>query len=454
MGKNNSKTTKNNKVKNEVKDTKAKEQKTKPEVQQPTVSADGSKIETPKVEEVKKPKAENVKTLKAGDLLDKLTDKDTMDANHAAIFLDTLERRTARMDRSKPLTIQMENVLDYNMLWFGVKLSLQTYKQRGEFKMLTPNDDFIVQQTIDMASSMGIALSAHPTEDGKQLEMQFTDIPEDVKKEAEAEIKAEEEEKNKKVKHRTLTPEQLRPENWKNDEDAVAALRQEMLATHESPSNKFLRILNMIKVYKENTETDELKKDLWGRCSLTDLAEEYQRLLDKRGMVVINGLMSSVVNSLKCGETMIFAHCLLKKNMPQLSDQEIAELVKMFIRIKHGDDSQPIEEDPAVVNGILKPKIDTFVRIVMNRPTQDKSYGEDESWFKKVNNVLFISYKDEIGSRTIENPETKEISANPTYTIKAVNKMIEIRNLYVDKNAHYKLVTQEEFNKLTNFISK
>lgn len=412
--------------------------------------ASGVTIETPIVEEVKKEekKVTSAPPAKATvrDLINTFTDNDYVDANHAAVLLDTLERRTSKMDRSKPITIQMESLLDYNLMWAATKFAVQTYKQRDELKMLTPNDEFIVQQAIDTASAMGVALEAHvdPSNPAQQV-LEFKEISDETKKAAEEEIAAEKAEKTVSTKHTWLTPEQLDPSTWKTDDDARAALRQEMMATHESPSNKFLRILGKIRLYKENTETDPLKKDLWNKCSLTDLADEYQRLLDKKGMMVINGLMNSTVNSLKCGETMIFAHCLLRKNMPALHDNELAELVKMFIKIKHGDSTEPLDQDLAVTNGILKPNADTFVRIAMEQP--DKTQGEDINWFKKVNNVLFTTYKEDIGSRVVEDPATKTIAPNPDYKIKSVNKMIEIRNLYVDEKSRIPLFTMDEWMK-------
>ena len=96
-----------------------------------------------------------------------------MDANHAAVFMDTMERRLAKMDKSKPLYVKMESLLDYNMMWYAIRLSVQSFAQKREMNMITPNDETIVQEAINIAASMGVALEAHPTPDNQQMVLEF-----------------------------------------------------------------------------------------------------------------------------------------------------------------------------------------------------------------------------------------------------------------------------------------
>ena len=54
--------------------------------------------------------------------------------------------------------------------------------------------------------------------------------------------------------------------------------------------------------------------------------------------------------------------------------------------------------------------------------------------FKKIMGPFYDIYKDEVGSKSDED-----------FALKAANKMIEIRNMYVDKEAAFPLFTKEDF---------
>lgn len=410
--------------------------------EKPIIDATGT-VENVQAEEVKQPVTSttvgsSLVPPKVDSLAATMGPNDLMDANHAAEFLSALERRTARMDRSKPITIQMESMLDYNMMWYAVRLSVQSFAQKRECNMLTPNDELIVQQAIDTAASMGVALEAHPTDDPNQMRLEFKEIAPETKAAAEAENEAQGL-TTKAPKKKELTEEQMNPLNWKNDDDAKASITQDLQASGETPSNKFLRILGKIKTYKENVETDPVKKSLWTGANLGTLAKEYFNIIGKKGIVVLSGLMSSTTTSLKLGQTMIFAHSLLRKNMKGLNDQDVVDLIKTFIEVMHTDPAQPIDQDPCIIKGILAPTRDTFVRIALQKP------GENEvlDWFKKIIGPFYDVYKDEVGSKVIEVNGKQE--ANPDFPLKVANKMIEIRNMYVDKGAAFPLFTKDDF---------
>lgn len=411
-------------------------------VEKPQVDASGT-VTTVATEEVKKPVIQT-EIPKVESLVATLKESDLMDANHAAEFLSAIERRTARMDRSKPITIKMESLMDYNMMWFAVKLSVQSYAQKQQLNMLTPADETIVQEFVDMASSLGIAIEQHLTEDKQQMSLQFKEIPEDVKQAAEAENAMQIATTSTRMKERKLlTDEEMNPKNWKTDEDAKKALTQDIQATKETPANKFLRLLGKIKVYRENTETDPVKKNLWATATLGSLTKELINIIGKKGIIVLNGLMSATTGSMRLGQTMIFAHSTIKKNMPALTDVEIVELLKTFIELTHKDPAQPIDQDLAVVNGILAPTRDTFVRMALLKPAEtEKSKAEYElSWYKKACNPFYLVFKEEIGSKV-----TEDGTENPDFALKMANKMIEIRNMYVDKEAAFPLFTKADFD--------
>lgn len=422
-----------------VKETKKPEvKKEEPKVEVPKEDASGI-VETPEIEEVKNEKpVEQGSSLvppSINELYAKMGPSDMMDANHAAVFMDTMERRLAKMDKSKPLYVKMESLLDYNMMWYAIRLSVQSFAQKREMNMITPNDETIVQEAINIAASMGVALEAHPTPDNQQMVLEFKEknMDKDTIEAAKAENVGTE--TAKKSKRTPLTPEEMDPKNWKNDEDAKRALQQDIQATQETPANKFLRLLGKVKTYRENIETDPVKKNMWGSVTFGTLTKELISLIGKKGIIVLNGLMSATTGSMKLGQTMIFAHSTIKNNMPALRETEIADLLKTFIELMHTKADQPLDQDPAIVKGILEPTRDTFVRIALQKPAE----SENPDWFKKIFNPFLKAYRDEIGSKVNSDGHN-----NPDFYLKAANKMIEIRNLYVDKEAQFPLFTSAD----------
>lgn len=400
----------------------------KPKVTPPPVEDATGKVVETKAEEVKKNASLVPPTV--NDLALKLGPNDLMDANHVAILLSAAERRLSKMDKSKPITAKVESMVDYNMLWALTKLSVQSFSQKRELNVIAPNDELVVQEMIDMASSMGIALEAHPMSDGQ---MALTFKEENIDKEtldaAKTEIAAVK-------KHDRLTDEQMDPLNWKNDDDAKRALKQDLQETKETPSNKFLRLLGKIRIYKQNQETDPVKKNLWDSISLGELTKVLMEYVGKKGIVVLNGLMAATTGSMKCGQTMIFAHSTIRNNMPALKEEEIADLLKTFIELRHNDPAQPIDQDLAIVKGILEPTRDTFVRIALQKPSEKESLDD----FKKIFFTFRKAYNAEVGSPVLEDGKD-----NPNFHLNVVNKMIEIRNLYVDKESAFPLLTAEDF---------
>ena len=90
-------------------------------------------------------------------------------------------------------------------------------------------------------------------------------------------------------------------------------------------------------------------------------------------------------------------------------------------------------------------KMDKLIRIVKQEP--DESKHEELKTFKKIFNPFYMIYHEEVGGRTILNEKTNETEVNPNFEINAINKMIEIHNLYVEKGKEIKLLTAAEYKK-------
>lgn len=363
------------------------------------------------------------------------------DANHAATFLDVLERRTAKMKDSS-LKIKMEETLDYNLAFYAIVLSVQTYNAKKTLNLVVPSDEAIVQNFIDTFAGLGVALAPHKDDNNpQQTVLEFKEISPETKAVVEEEIKQQEEKKNSNIldKHHEWTEEELDPKNWDNDDVAKAALAEEFRRTGETPSNKLLRLLGKVREYKIS-HVDADKKAEWENATLGTLMEELNRIASNKFVLITRGLGSAVVNQMRTDGTVLFAHANMKKNMPALSDQDICDLNKTFIRILHTGD-KPVEEDLAVTNGILGLDRDKIYRIATESPAGD----DDVAQFKKIFGSFYKAFVNETGSKKVINDDGQEI-ANPDYSsLKVANKMIEIRNLYVDKDSAFEPFKEGEY---------
>lgn len=419
-------------------------------VKEVIVDEKGNAIENKVVEEVQKEeKSVETKPIAPPTVEDLVVimsnENDLFDANHAAIFLNTLERRISKMKPNATLTLKLENMLDYNLAWYAVRLSVQSFKSKKDFKMCVPQDEQIIQEFINTFSSMGVALEAHPTPDG-QTSLEFKEIPEEIKKEVKEEIKQETSEVSsqsditKAFKHKVWTEDDLNPMLWTNLEEAKAAIKHMLSDSKLSPSNRFLTVLMKYKVFKQNTAASEEEKNKYDTIHIGELYKELIKDLDtKKISTVTNGMFAGALNAMKTGSTVIFGHCILKRNMPQLNDSEIRDLIMANLEINHIENT-PIIEDSAMKKGVLSVDRDLLRRIVRMSPNKN----EDLNNFKKIFNPLYSIYTNEIGTRIIKDKNDNNV-VNPDFEIKAVNKMIEIVNLYRDEKSAIKLFTATEY---------
>lgn len=129
-----------------------------------------------------------------------------------------------------------------------------------------------------------------------------------------------------------------------------------------------------------------------------------------------------------------------------LSEEEAADLIKSFIKVRQEDPKLPIDETPAVKFGILEATREQFLNIPMDNemPLAEMGLKKDDPKYKqitlakKIMNKFLEAYGSEIGYD------------DPKFYLHATNKMIEIRNLYVDKDAAFTLYTESEYPKATS----
>ena len=147
----------------------------------PPVETEDPSVETTTVEEIKK-EAETTIPAKTDLSKIKLQSSQYLSGDGYARLLDVAQRRIASMKSDEPATIKMEQLFDYNLAWAMTKATIQAREEKLTLGIAVPNDDVIVQDVIDTFNNLGVALSPHVSEDGRQMKLEFKDIdPQTVK---------------------------------------------------------------------------------------------------------------------------------------------------------------------------------------------------------------------------------------------------------------------------------
>lgn len=389
-------------------------------------------VEEVKVEEVTKETTENIPTsIDINNI--KLKPDQYMSGDGYARLLDVAQRHLSKMKTDESATIKMEQAFNYNMAWAMTKATIQAREEKIEIGIAVPNDDIIVKDIIETFNNLGVALSPHEeSSDGKQLTLGFDSISKETEKAAKAENKEEKAQITGKDKHKE--PE-LDPTKWTNDDEAKQGLWWSLTRMNSSFPNRFSECLMKVKLYRQNQEKDAAKKATWDQIGLGSLFEDAIHILGNKATMLMRGLCQGAVASLVGDHNPIFAHSTIKYNLPMLSEEEIADLVKSFIKVRNTGDT-PVDESLAVKNGILEPSRQFFLDVPINSHTtvsiKDDNYN-NVCLAKKIMNKFVEAYKDQFDK------------TDPQYNLKVTNKMIEIRNLYVDKGAAYAEYTEAEY---------
>lgn len=372
-------------------------------------------VEEVPTEEVQNPAEENKSSI---DLFDfnKTAPFTNAEANS---LLDIMERRTARMKPNAQQTIRMEALLDHNLAWQSIKLSAQFAQEKRSMGLLVPNEEATIKEFIETYNSLGVAL--HPagvSSDGKQTTLQFKES--DMSEETKQAIKEE-----KKITERPVP--ELDPKKWKDEKDAKEGLAYQICAKGNTGSN-VLAALTMTRLFREAQETDPVKKELWKKISIGDILKDMMTILGSKGTTIIKGLGKTVCTHLTVCGNPIFSHCVVKRNIPSLKEEEVVSVVKALVEICNADNKLPVDQLPEVIKGFISPTREMFLKLPA--PVDELEH--------KVFGNFTNSYRDILGPST-----------EPNYSLKATNMMIDIANYYRDKEAQLKPYTESEYPKAT-----
>lgn len=338
-----------------------------------------------------------------------------------ARLLDVAQRHISNMKPNEPSTIKMEQIFTYNLAWGLTKATIQAREEKIEYGLKVPNDDVIVQDVIDTFNNLGVALSPHKElgEDG-QLTLTFDKISPETEKQAKEEIKQQ----------KTPVIPELDPLKWKDEKDARNGLSWVLSQQNITFPNRFNETLMKTRLYRQN-QAAEKDKSTWDKIGLGALFEDAVSLLGNKSTALVRGLCQGTVGSFITDHNMIFGHATVKYNLPSLSEEDIVDLIKSFIKVRN-DSKTPVDECTAVKYGILEPTRDVYLNIPIDA---ENSQSENSGLAKKIMNKFYEAYKMEIPKN------------DPHFMLNATNKMITIRNMYVDKAAAFALYTEDEYPK-------
>ena len=343
-------------------------------------------------------------------------------------MMDVAERHISRMKPGEIATVKMEQLFEYNLAWAMTKMAIQAREEKAQYKIALPNDDFLVQDAVDMLASLGVSTTTTPSADGKQMSLEFKEIDEDTAKAAKEEIK---------IEKATVIPEQD-PEKWENEDQARKGLAYILSQSPISLQNKFSTALMKLRVFRKNQESDAKKKESWDSVKIGALFEDLVNMLGKKATMLTKGLCQGTVTAMSCDHNPIFAHATIKYNLPSLTEDEIADLMKTFIKVCNNNTA--IEETTAFKNGILEPTRDLFLdipRLVNEEVKGTPAEQEKIRSSKKIMHRFIEAYKN----------DGLPASVDPKHDLEITNRMITIRNLYVGKDQAFELFTESDYPK-------
>lgn len=387
---------------------------TKKEDTKPKSGVDSSgKVEVKEVEEVQSFQDKLLHPYVAKTLDEMKFDSfSAMDANHQAILLHAATEFYKSRDPHAPSTMFAKDMLDFNFQYALVRVSVQNWQEGKGNGLNVPTS--LVEHYVGAFNAFGMALNPSKTSsDGKQTELVFDGEASD--KEAVEEVKKDNE-TAQKIERKEIIVE-LDPDKWESDEEAVKGLAAQISQPGPAGENFYIMI-DKAKTYLLKN-ADAKKTEEYGDYTIGDWFKAAMSLMGKKSILFSRGMVSTVVSSMKGDHNVVFSHCMVKLAMPKLNEEETRDLIKSFVFVRNSETNVPIDQDLAVKNGITNVTREDLLGLATDLTPISR----------KVLAKLKALYKDEFG-KPLED----------AYTRNVVNKMIDITNMYLEKDSvlsHY-----------------
>lgn len=340
-----------------------------------------------------------------------------MDANHQAILLHAATEFYKSRDPHAPSTMFAKDMLDFNFQYALVRVSVQNWQEGKGNGLNVPTN--LVEHYVGAFNAFGMALNPSKTsDDGKQTELVFDGEASD--KDAVEEVKKDNE-IAQKIERKEIIVE-LDPDKWESDEEAIKGLTAQISQPGPAGEN-FYTMIDKTKTYLLKN-ADAKKTEEYGDYTIGDWFKAAMSLMGKKSILFSRGMVSTVVSSMKGDHNVVFSHCMVKLAMPKLNEEETCDLIKSFVFIRNSETNVPIDQDLAVKNGITNVTREDLLSLATDLTSTSK----------KVLAKLKSLYKDEFG-----NP------LEDAYTRNIVNKMIDITNMYLEKDSALSHYEEKEY---------
>lgn len=239
-----------------------------------------------------------------------------------------------------------------------------------------------------------------------QLKLDFKKIKDATDKEVVDKF-AEEANTSKKI----IPEELLDPKNWKDDTDAKTVLNW-VFSGEGTPVEKIATVIDFVQNYRIHQAKDEDKKRI-KETPKGDFLTDACGIIGGTISLIANGFAAGICNVLRSNRSVVVPHCRLKASFPNYNENDIRSLLYALVLLKSKALQKELNEF-APYNYMINPgDRDLYLQIAQ-----------------------FPNYKDGPHKRTIEQllftySEIGKIG-DEKFSLKAVNKMIELDNMYTD----------------------
>lgn len=339
-------------------------------------------------------------------------------------------------------------MLDASGPMLAVHMSLHLAIRTGSMNMNVPTKD--VDTVLAAFEAYGATgLKALPTADPNQGVIPFA-TAENLSKEAAAAIK------NEAKIHSKPAPE-LDWAKWGNDEEVKTGLSYILTSSKEEIAVKFAKALeakdNYFKslaiVAVEKSDKDEAAKKTeieaieksFAEESVGQKIESLLQFVGTTGVGIISGIAGTMVTNANLGQNPFIPHAVVKRNWKLEDDKKIAGVVRGLIMAKLKFEKVEKPEEHNAWLGLSNCNVMDILGYATCLLDEDKRYTKQ--FEKEYINELCTKRDDK------NNPIKDD-----GYTLRLINKMIEVNNLYREENNQLSLVPQKDLPSLLEPIVK
>lgn len=282
------------------------------------------KVETiiPETVDINKEKTEKQPPIDITRGVAMIANKERIDENHQVELLSLIRKTYIDTDEDLPReqVAAMKEVYSGGLCQLCLLYAMQL-EQEGKsiLKGITITKDVYPQIKNQFLNMYGVDVKALPTKDGKQLNLEFETVPEDVKKAAKADAKAT------KFEIPEADPKLT-------EEEKLNALRGILSRSNIAEGTKINATQRMALNVKDAIEWANKAFEVKSDNPTTTLALMYSKF-NQTKTLCLKGLMSKASGALIGNNSPYIAHSLLYKDFEGLgyNEQQIADFVKVML---------------------------------------------------------------------------------------------------------------------------